>query len=341
MNFYIFIFVIMYCEVSCQSFGNSEDCQKNINDVFQNGTNATSNIINGSTFKFFINGSCTGTLVNRYINSSELGFYFITAKHCIKENEENQLFSFMFNYQSPTGVSDETELSNRGNNPTQTKLFDVSLGNDNSYEYYHESYVRKIEDYIWCDFALYELLTPITFNFSNNCCSNEIYVQNKAYINNETVVADNFIKAGSNDTNTLQIGNVNFSSSPTFSPEVIYYAPNIYLEAGFNSNAEFQAIPIETCVGFMPRRSIVNRLNTNIFTKNDNYNIYPNPSRSGDVVLSNFNFVSYDILSMDGKCIKCNIYEEFVNTTNLSSGLYLLNPDDINNIRYKFKLFIN
>jgi len=76
--------------VSCQSFSNSEDCQKNINDVFQNGTNATSNIINGSTFKFFINGSCTGTLVNRYINSSEMGFYFLTASQDVSFNTLNR-----------------------------------------------------------------------------------------------------------------------------------------------------------------------------------------------------------------------------------------------------------
>lgn len=172
---FIFLIIISTISSSAQSFLESKDCNVNVNDLLPIGTSATTPLINSSTFKFSqivnIDGedkiqSCSGTLLNRFVNDSELGYYFITAKHCTKEIQENQLIWFMFNYQSPTGVSNETIESNEGNRIRQSKLYDYTPLNDDSYEYYHESYVRKVDDFWWGDLALYEILKPIPPHFN-------------------------------------------------------------------------------------------------------------------------------------------------------------------------------
>jgi len=155
--------MIICIRAAAQDFGDAKECHINVNDnllpvEYDPRVNAT--------FKFSVNGSCSGTLINRYVNNNNLGYYFITARHCINANEENNLIKFMFNYQSPTAVSEEAAPSNIGADQDQSRLYDNNPNNNNFYEYYHESYVRKVVDYLWGDFALYEILTPLPPHFN-------------------------------------------------------------------------------------------------------------------------------------------------------------------------------
>jgi hypothetical protein len=126
--FLFFQFSLTTLVLNAQGFLESKECNRNVNDLLTGGGAVTTPWLNSSTFKLIINGSCTGTLVNRYINNSGLGYYFLTAKHCISENEEKQLIEFMFNYQSPTGNSMDTPPSNRGNRDLDLNLENIPLG---------------------------------------------------------------------------------------------------------------------------------------------------------------------------------------------------------------------
>lgn len=166
-NLTLLLLILSCYQANAQSFGISKSCNRNVNDFLSSGWPVAQSSVINSSFKFSTGQSqCSGTLINRFTNENEIGFYFLTAKHCFDSGTENELWRFMFNYQSPTGVSEETMESNQGNDREQTKLFDGLFNNDDYYEYYHESYVEKIEDYFWGDFALFKILTPIPPHFN-------------------------------------------------------------------------------------------------------------------------------------------------------------------------------
>jgi hypothetical protein len=103
-----------------QSFGNSQSCHININNQNYWIDLKKANI--EATFKLRVGGNCTATLVNRNVPASELGNYFVTAKHCISDIDFTKNHYLYFNYQSPTSNSDETILSNKGIITYQLKI---------------------------------------------------------------------------------------------------------------------------------------------------------------------------------------------------------------------------
>ena len=72
-TFLIFSLIILSNIVlKAQTFLESKECNRNINELLPLGTSVKTSLLNSSTFKFDINGSCTGTLVNRYISTNPL-----------------------------------------------------------------------------------------------------------------------------------------------------------------------------------------------------------------------------------------------------------------------------
>jgi hypothetical protein len=144
-------------------FNLSGDCQINVYDpahsdmVRENIVNATVKIIfvnkNGSSS---LRSQCSGTLVNRNTSDNDIGFYILTARHCINNMDTNENQYVIFNYQSPNANSNSTSVSNRGNTNNQS----VNL-NGTDYEYLHETRISIVGEYTWGDFALLKLLTPV------------------------------------------------------------------------------------------------------------------------------------------------------------------------------------
>lgn len=160
-----------------QRFGMAGECQINVNNTDyyraprKDAIDATVKIV-------FINldgvvgGWCTGTLVNRDTEDNELGFYALTANHCIRDKnglgditvDFNAEHYIIFNYQSPNAINDSTPLSNRGENYYQSTSM-KEKGND-GYEYFHKSRLRLVNSKKWGDFALLEILTPVPPHFN-------------------------------------------------------------------------------------------------------------------------------------------------------------------------------
>lgn len=142
-----------------KNFGNSMYCNININNN-QWWQSATQNIVD-ATFKYRIDGNCTGTLLNQFTNDGNIRQYFITANHCIKDVNFSNDFKFIFHYQSPTGQSNGTKTANRGEVHEQSTNL-----NDNKYYFYHQSQCNLIKGQVWGDFAILEILTPIPPHFN-------------------------------------------------------------------------------------------------------------------------------------------------------------------------------
>ncbi|HRH03422.1 MAG TPA: T9SS type A sorting domain-containing protein [Bacteroidia bacterium] len=153
--------LILVKSLLAQEFGDAGACQKNVNDP-QYQVAPNSNMIN-SVFKLSIDGLCTGTLINRNTNDGDVGFYFITAHHCVKDVDFSNDFTLYFNYQSPDANSSSTHSTNQGlaNSQSSNIL-------PNGYEYKHISKLNLIEDYSWGDFALCEIVTPLPPHFNYN-----------------------------------------------------------------------------------------------------------------------------------------------------------------------------
>lgn len=138
----------------------SGSCQVNVYDPYYANINRE-NIIN-ATCKMSINGTCTGTLINRNTSDNDLGFYLLTARHCISDIDFNANHTLLFNYQSP-GANDElTPTSNRGMDFKQSE----NLETDKGYEYFHVTKLRLVADFVWGDLALVEILTPLPKHFN-------------------------------------------------------------------------------------------------------------------------------------------------------------------------------
>jgi len=82
-----------------KSFGSSGNCNSNVNcplgDEWDDQKRAVAMILTNTYFRI-----CTGCLVNQVVGADELQPYFLTAKHCVDDEDVNT-WIFMFNYQSP------------------------------------------------------------------------------------------------------------------------------------------------------------------------------------------------------------------------------------------------
>lgn len=172
-NIYIILLVCINFQTFAQNFGESEGCHKNaMNPLYYNLPPVNRIPVIEATFKTQLTkidgrlGNCTGTLINRNTSDGQLGFYFITARHCFFRGENvdlNALHSLYFNYQSPDAHNGNVAQSNQGNNVPRRQS--TNLTHDN-YQYHHRTRLRLVADYWWGDFALVEILTPLPPHFN-------------------------------------------------------------------------------------------------------------------------------------------------------------------------------
>jgi hypothetical protein len=158
----LWIIVGSHLNLFGQSFNESGSCEINVYDPYYNTEKA--GIIN-ATVKIIFNGGtsgCTGTLINRNTSDSEVGFYILSARHCIDEMDANAVHYVIFNYQSPDANNASTPESNQGKRYRQSTSLTDSLG----YEYFHRTKIRIVDYFFWGDFALLELLTPVPPHFN-------------------------------------------------------------------------------------------------------------------------------------------------------------------------------
>jgi len=107
--------------------------------------------------------------MNRSIDQDQLGYYFSTARHCIHYSaidpgapdiNFNVEHLFMFHYQSPSGVTEQTPASNQGQNDISSNMLNPQLTSQKGYEYLHRSKVELVKESIMADYALLRLVTP-------------------------------------------------------------------------------------------------------------------------------------------------------------------------------------
>jgi len=121
---------------------------------------------------------CTGTLINRATLPDQLGYYFVTADHCVldysgefplpndPEIDFNQFYTLKFNYQSPGAATSLTPETNQGYFNDENTSQSIPPQIPNGYEYYHKTKLRLVKRSYWGDFALIEILTPIPPHFN-------------------------------------------------------------------------------------------------------------------------------------------------------------------------------
>lgn len=154
-----FLGIILINSSYAQDWQDSGDCHQNVND-FSLNNNHRNNVIS-ATVKLSVEGSCTGTLINRNTNDYNIGFFVLTANHCINDINFNAEHIVYFNYQSPDENDVSTPISNRSIRNRQS----ISL-KDDGYEYYHETRLRLVKRFFWGDLALLEILTPVPPHFN-------------------------------------------------------------------------------------------------------------------------------------------------------------------------------
>jgi hypothetical protein len=123
---FILLLVIITNHVFSQSnrFGWAGNCEINVNDVSY-FDNARKGIIDATVKLVFHNANgtiksyCSGTLINRNTSDNEIGFYILSARHCIEDINTNVEHAVVFNYQSPSADNNSTPHSNRGENDRQ------------------------------------------------------------------------------------------------------------------------------------------------------------------------------------------------------------------------------
>ncbi len=132
--------------LSClNSFESSENCQDNHN--VNCGLPAHLTDASHAVFKFDAGTSCpscTGTLINRGVSQNDLGYYFITAKHCINSADYSKKWNFVFNYQSRDCANSSVPANNKGGG-----------------QYFFQSRVELVKDVTLNDMAVLKILTPI------------------------------------------------------------------------------------------------------------------------------------------------------------------------------------
>lgn len=152
--------MLIHYSVFAQSWGQADSCHVNVNDpAYQNFGRIG---IISSTVKINLDGDeCSGTLINRNTTDEELGFYILTAKHCIDGLDFSVVHKLYFNYQSPDALNNSTYPTNQGKNFWQS-----TLSVNDGHEYLHESQLELIADFTWGDLALLKVLTPLPPHFN-------------------------------------------------------------------------------------------------------------------------------------------------------------------------------
>lgn len=169
----VFIMLILTTNLvlaqSHSTFQTSLGCHDNVSDGFWED-------IRNATFRIYFRGAtgrgyCTGTLINRDVSDSNLDFYFITARHCVKDIDFNAIHQLSFNYQSPSTNNLATADLNRSttnsdaNGTTQSHSV-VGFPDLNGVQYLHQSKIDLIAWYFWGDFALCRIQTPVPPHFN-------------------------------------------------------------------------------------------------------------------------------------------------------------------------------
>jgi hypothetical protein len=177
----ITVFVLLQLSINLQAqFGIADPCNVNVNTFnYQNLPYRKPNI--DATFLWqFKEGACSATLVNRDESDDKVGYYFITARHCVTDgtgaNDPTIDFSvdqrLQFNYQSPDDKNSSVPSTNLGLTIRQSNLYPstnpppVHPYSSYGYQYNHTTKVRMVSRFFWGDFALCEILTPIPPHFN-------------------------------------------------------------------------------------------------------------------------------------------------------------------------------
>lgn len=157
----LIIFITFSTLAFSQRYRVSKPCNINVNDPSYLNEWRKKSI--DATFKYrsYDGGYCTGVLINRNVSDENIGFYFITARHCIDQGVNLNNSYFFFNYQSPDEDTASTAYSNKGLEFGQSRSLQ-----DNKHQYYHNSYINLIAWYVWGDFALCEIETPLPPHFN-------------------------------------------------------------------------------------------------------------------------------------------------------------------------------
>lgn len=150
-----------------QSWDASLNCHVNAQDnAFRFASDYRKHLREATVKIEFVNGYCTGTLLNQEVAQNQLRYYLLTARHCTIDVDFNEIHTLYFNYQSPDGITGHTEFHNRGEASGQTYDTvrpDGSVNkflNPTGHEYAHKTQLRLVGHYQWGDFSLIEILTP-------------------------------------------------------------------------------------------------------------------------------------------------------------------------------------
>src|SRR5690349_11610177 len=99
------------------AFGLSQGCHVNVN----HGSWSSSRFdVKNATFRARVvqpgknPGVFSAVMIDRDVPDASMDFYFITARHCVKDMDVSATHTLSFNYQSPDNTSGNTPLSNRG-----------------------------------------------------------------------------------------------------------------------------------------------------------------------------------------------------------------------------------
>jgi len=157
----LFAIIINSTLIFAQDWNHSESCNINAMDPDFENLPFRQGAIN-ATLKLDLGSSgCSGTLINRNTSDYDIGYYILTARHCVDDLDFNNDVTVFFNYQSPNGDNLSTEVSNRGITFGQS----ISLS-DNAHQYAHTTKLKLVSWFVWGDIALVEMLTPIPPHFN-------------------------------------------------------------------------------------------------------------------------------------------------------------------------------
>lgn len=202
-------------------------------------------------------------------------------------SSEQQVLYSQFEF-DPNGLKDpgfddyifhwDGTLANGTFLPEDVYVYKLTMWNCNDVVEHISSYT-----YIQGDLIDNPTPPPIKNYILNDCCPNELYIQNKTYTEDETEYSNIFIKAGSNVTSGTN-GPVIVSAGQT----VKYISSEIDLLPGFSveAGAEFTAIATDICSystrGRFAERKTYTDPDISLFNKHRSKLLfYPNPSANG------------------------------------------------------------
>lgn len=157
-----------------QDWQDSQNCHINARTA-DSRFNGRTEVID-ATFKWLcqigpIGGNqCTAVLMNRDTDQDELGYYFSTAWHCLR-NDGNTVnwdeeHYFVFHYQSPTAASGDTPASNQAQDWYEQSTELHPTFPDRGYEYLHRSKVELVKESAMGDYAMLRMVTPPPYHFN-------------------------------------------------------------------------------------------------------------------------------------------------------------------------------